>query len=84
MLVRSLPVFDREFGKYQCGKVYQRIADTGQMLAEMDQNYAYYSDEAHRFYQERLNPVQRMRKFCDHLSRLAETRIENEDVRDFP
>jgi hypothetical protein len=80
MLVRSLPVFDREFGKYQCGKVYQRIAETGQMLAEMDQNYAHYSAEAHRFYQERLNPVQGMRKFCDHLSRLAETGIENEIV----
>ncbi len=84
MLVRSLPVFDREFGKYQCGKVYQRITDTGQMLAEMDQNYAYYSDEAHRFYQERLNPVQGMRKFCNHLSRLAGTGMENDDVRDFP
>jgi hypothetical protein len=80
MLVRSLPVFDREFAKYQCGKVYQRIADTGQMLAEMDQSYAHYSAEAHRFYQERLNPVQGMRKFCDQLSRLAETGIENEIV----
>jgi hypothetical protein len=80
MLVRSLPVFDREFGKYQCGKVYQRIATTGQMLAEMDQNYAHYSDEARRFYEERLNPVQGMRKFCDHLSRLAETGIDNEIV----
>jgi hypothetical protein len=79
ILVRSLPVFEREFGKYQCGKVYQRIADTGHMLAEMDQNYAHYSAEAHRFYQERLNPVQGMRKFCDHLARLAETGTDNEN-----
>jgi hypothetical protein len=46
------------------------------MLAEMDQNYTHYSDEARRFYQERLNPVQGMRKFCDQLSRLAETGME--------
>ena len=80
MLVRSLPVFEREFSKYQCGKIYQRIADTGQMLAEMDQNYAHYSSEAYRLYQERLNPVQGMCEFCDHLARLAETRMENKRV----
>jgi len=71
ILARSLPVFDREFANYKCGKVYQKLAETGPLLEEMNSNYASYSDEARRFYRERLNPVEGMHKFCNYLLDLA-------------
>jgi hypothetical protein len=75
ILARTLPVFHREFQAYQCGKIYERVAETGSMLVEMDKNYSHYSDEALRFYQERLNPTQGMRRFCDALTSLAEKSV---------
>jgi hypothetical protein len=71
ILARPLPVFEREFSQYQCGKIYRRLADTGPLLEEMSRNYSHYSQEAVRFYHERLNPVNGMRKFCDRLMELA-------------
>lgn len=67
ILARPLPVFEREFSNYKCGKVYRRVAETGQMLEEMDRDYAHYSAEAQRFYQKRLNPAEGMQKFCNNL-----------------
>lgn len=78
VLARRLPVFDREFTKYQCGKVYDRIAETGKMLEEMDRNYSHYSEEARRFYRERLNPVGGMQRFCNKLLDLAGVRVEED------
>jgi hypothetical protein len=72
MLARSLPVFNREFANYKCGKVYRRLAETGEMLEEMGKDYAGYSREARRFYEERLNPAEGMQSFCSRLVRLAE------------
>ncbi len=71
ILARSLPVFNREFSKYECGKVYWRLAETGQMLEEMDRIYSHYSEGARRFYRERLNPVEGMQTFCNRLMDLA-------------
>jgi len=76
ILARSLPVFDREFANYKCGKVYRRIVDTGPMLEEMDKNYAHYSNGARRFYRERLNPVAGMHRFCKRLLGLAGIDVE--------
>ena len=76
ILARSLPVFDREFSKYKCGRVYRRMSETDEMLQEMDRNYAQYSEEARRFYRERLNPVQGMDRFCNQLVALAGIRQE--------
>lgn len=76
ILARSLPVFDREFSNYKCGKVYRRVAETGEMLEEMDRDYSHYSNEARRFYRERLNPVEGMESFCNHLLRLADIGVE--------
>jgi hypothetical protein len=56
ILARSLPVFEREFSKYSCGKIYQRLADTGPLLEEMSRNYQHHSRERCA-YHERLNPV---------------------------
>ncbi len=67
ILARSLPVFEREFAHYKCGKVYRRVAETGEMLQEMDRDYAHYSAEARRFYQKRLNPTEGMDRFCNNL-----------------
>jgi hypothetical protein len=71
ILGRSLPVFKREFSSYKCGKIYRRLAETGALLEEMNRDYDTYSREAVRFYNERLNPVDGMRKFCDRLMDLA-------------
>ena len=79
ILARALPVFEREFANYGCGKVYQRLAETGQLLAEMDNNYARYSAASRRFYLERLNPVAGMRSFCDRLMRLAGRRGDDDE-----
>ncbi len=76
ILARRLPVFDREFANYECGKVYDRIAETGKILEEMDRNYSHYSEEARRFYRERLNPVDGMQRFCNKLLELAGVRME--------
>jgi hypothetical protein len=70
ILARSLPVFEREFFQYDCGKVFRRLAETGELLAQMDQNYSYHSNEARRFYRERLDPVSGMQRFCDQLINL--------------
>ena len=67
MLARPLPVFEREFSNYDCGKIYRRIDETGLLLEEMSQNYEHYSRESVRFYNERLNPVAGMEKFCNRL-----------------
>jgi glycosyltransferase involved in cell wall biosynthesis len=71
ILARTLPVFEREFVNYKCGQVYQRVADTGDLLQAMDKDYTHYSSEARRFYEERLNPVRPMEEFCDCLLHLA-------------
>jgi hypothetical protein len=71
MLARPLPVFEREFSSYKCGKIYRRLAETGALLQEMSRNYEHYSREAVRFYNERLNPVAGMENFCDRLMELA-------------
>lgn len=71
MLARSLPVFDRAFAQYRCGKVYRRLAETGSLLQEMDRQYTDYSQESRRFYEEQLNPIPGMERFCDRLLRLV-------------
>jgi hypothetical protein len=71
ILARPLPVFEREFSSYKCGKIYRRLAETGDLLEEMNRDYDTYSREAVRFYNERLNPVDGMEKFCDRLMELA-------------
>jgi hypothetical protein len=71
ILARPLPVFEREFSRYQCGKIFRRLAETGSLLDEMSRDYEHYSREAVRFYNERLNPVVGMENFCDRLMELA-------------
>ena len=71
MLARPLPVFEREFSSYKCGKIYYRLSDTGELLEEMSRDYETYRRESQRFYEERLNPVHGMNKFCDRLMDFA-------------
>lgn len=71
ILARTLPVFDREFAAYPCGKVYRRLAETGTLLQEMDSAYKRYSREARRFYAERLDPSSGMAAFCTRLLDLS-------------
>ena len=72
ILARKLPVFDREFSDYQCGLVYEKLAETGRLLSTMDANYDQYSAEARRFYDERLDPTESMREFCGRLIAVME------------
>ena len=71
ILARPLPVFEREFANYGCGKIYRRLSETGNLLEEMSRDYDNYSRESKRYYNERLNPVDGMTKFCDRLMELA-------------
>jgi hypothetical protein len=71
ILARPLPVFEREFSSYKCGKIYHRLAETGNLLEEMNRDYENYSMESKRFYDERLNPVDGMNHFCNQLMDLA-------------
>ena len=71
MLVRPLPVFEREFSRYHCGKIYHRLADSGDLLQEMWRDYETFSSGAKRFYQERLNPQAAMEEFCSRLLQLG-------------
>ena len=71
MLARSLPVFEREFSRYKCGKIYYRLSETGDLLEEMSRDYENYSMESKRFYDERLNPLDGMDRFCNRLIDLA-------------
>jgi hypothetical protein len=71
ILARPLPVFERVFARYDCGRLYSRLADTGGYLEEMDRTYARHAEEARRFYREQLDPVPGMARFCDTLMRLA-------------
>ena len=71
ILARPLPVFEREFSRYKCGKIYYRLSESGDLLEEMRRDYVNYSMESKRFYNERLNPVTGMEKFCNRLLDLA-------------
>jgi hypothetical protein len=71
ILARPLPVFEREFSRYKCGKIYHRLSETGDLLDAMKSDYENYSMESRRFYDERLNPLDGMEKFCDALIELA-------------
>ena len=72
IIASSLPVYQREFAKYDCGQIYERVADISDLLIELDRNYAFYSRGAKRFYNERLNPVEPMNRFCDRLIRIGD------------
>jgi hypothetical protein len=76
ILARPLPVFEREFARYKCGKVYYRLSETGELLDEMTRDYKSYSMEAKRFYNERLNPREGMEQFCNRLLELARVRLK--------
>jgi hypothetical protein len=71
ILARSLPVYEREFEEFECGKVYTRLSETGQLLEEMDAHYDHFSAEAVRFYQERLDPFLGIERFCDRLLEMS-------------
>jgi hypothetical protein len=71
ILARSLPVFETEFREYECGKIYDRLSDTGELLDEMQCRYSHYRDESLRFYRERLNPTGKMQLLCEQLLELS-------------
>jgi hypothetical protein len=73
ILARPLPVFEREFSHYKCGKIYRRLSESGELLEEMRRDYESYSSESKRFYHEQLNPKNGMASFCNRLVDLART-----------
>jgi hypothetical protein len=75
MLARPLPVFEREFARYKCGKIYKRLSETGELLEEKTHDYQDYSTESRRFYDERLNPEMSMEQFCNRLLELARVQL---------
>lgn len=70
LLTTDLPVFRREFAAYRCGETYSSVSQSGALLEKMDADYATYSSEARRFYDERLDPRGPMAEFCDGLEGL--------------
>jgi len=73
MLARPLPVFERAFSHYKCGKIFRRLSESGDLLEEMQRDYESYSSESKRFYHEWLNPENGMATFCDRMLDLART-----------
>ncbi len=67
ILARALPVYEREFAVYRCGKTYRLSSETGRLLEEMDSSYDVYSKESRRFFDERLNPVPGITEFSRRL-----------------
>ena len=67
ILARSLPVFEREFARYECGRIYHRLAETGRLLTEMERSYEHHRAEARRFYRERLDPSEGVARFSDRM-----------------
>ncbi len=81
ILARSLPVYHREFAKYDCGRVYRSPLETGALLQDLERDYARHSQEASRFYRERLNPIPGLTDFCERLEHLIETRAHSQSRR---
>ena len=71
MIISSLPVFQREFKNYNCGRIYNDPAETGAILTILDKDYSFHSRESKRFYDERLHPQKPMDIFCDRLIALG-------------
>jgi hypothetical protein len=72
ILARTLPVYEREFAQYDCGRIYRQPGDTGRILAELDSGYEHHRQEALRFYRERLNPVPGLSALIARINALAE------------
>jgi hypothetical protein len=71
VIASSLPVFQREFKNYDCGRTYNDPAETGAILTMLDKDYSFHSRESKRFYDERLHPQKPMDIFCDRLIALG-------------
>lgn len=67
ILARPLPVFEREFAQYDCGRLYRRPEQTGALLEELGLRYKHHRAEARRFYDERLDPRKALEGFCERL-----------------
>ncbi|MCK4793218.1 MAG: hypothetical protein KAV87_56330 [Desulfobacteraceae bacterium] len=72
IIASDLPIYRKEFAEYNCGRIYQSTGAVGQILPELDENYDHYSRESKRFYEERLNPAEPMKRFCDRLCEVSE------------
>ncbi|NJB69183.1 hypothetical protein GGQ74_002880 [Desulfobaculum xiamenense] len=71
MLAGNLPVFRREFERFGCGAVYERAAQTGELLDALDRDYDFHSLEARRFYDQRLDPSDGIERFCARIEELC-------------
>lgn len=71
VIASPLPVFQREFKNYDCGRTYNDPAETGAILTMLDKDYSFHSRESKRFYEERLDPQKPMDIFCDRLIALG-------------
>lgn len=71
VIASPLPVYQREFKNYDCGRTYNDPAETGAVLTMLDKDYSFHSRESKRFYEERLDPQKPMDIFCDRLIALG-------------
>ena len=67
ILASNLPVFEKEFARFHCGITYSRLSETGDILTLLDRDYESFRRGSIRFYQERLNPVESIKQFCNRL-----------------
>lgn len=56
ILASALPAYCRAFREYQAGGTYSRLAESGEVLAALDDNYHFHVAESRRWYEEVLNP----------------------------
>lgn len=71
IIATDLPVYLKEFQKFDCGKVYHRISETGTILQSLNERYEFHSSEAKRFYSERLDPTYHSKEFVKRLKALS-------------
>jgi glycosyltransferase involved in cell wall biosynthesis len=71
ILASALPAYCKAFTEYHAGAVYYRLADSGEMLAQLDSNYAFHSAESRRWYDEILNPTRSLVAIRDRLIHLT-------------
>ena len=71
VLARSLASIEAIQAKYRFGLSYKRISESASALKKITANWDSMSKAARAFYEERLDPDQPIRYFCDRLLSMA-------------
>lgn len=71
ILASALPAYCSAFREYRAGGTYSRLAESGQVLSALDNNYHFHAAESRRWYEEVLNPSRSLEKIQERIRHLA-------------